>query len=61
MNEKILTIKIFEAIETMDEYEKTCASFNFLLKHGGLKPEPLLFKASQIAFRRINNLKNYGL
>jgi len=56
MEEKILTVKIFERVKTARELELVCGSFKWLIDNGFLKRDPLLYFASIKAFNRIHKL-----
>lgn len=61
MNDNNLLIEIFSQIETIEEYNKVCASFNFLLhKVQVIEDSPFLRLLSMMTFRKLNNLNNHG-
>lgn len=60
MEDNNLLIEIFTQIETMEEFEKVCGSFNFLLKLEVIPPTRFLAVISQMTFRKLNNLNNHG-
>jgi hypothetical protein len=58
MEDKNLTLEIFNQIETMEEYYKVCKSFNFLLELNVIADCEFLRLVSQMTFRKLIRIKN---
>lgn len=61
MNDNNLLIEIFSQIETIEEYNKVCANFNYLIATAMvIEDSPFLRLLSIMTFRKLNNLNNHG-
>ena len=60
MNDKILAFKIFNQIETIEEFEKVCRSIIFLNETVNFPKTTELYYESLRAFNRLTNCENHG-
>lgn len=51
---------IFKSVNTYDELHAACEAFCFLIEEKYIETSNFLQQASQLAFRRIEKIDNYG-